>query len=189
MNILLLGPQGSGKGTQAQLLVNNFGSDHFEAGKVLRRIAASDKPNAKIIRETLDKGGMVPDEFVRLIAWDYINKHDKARGFLFDGYPRSLGQYNQLKDMLMKFGQKIDLVIDLEISEAETIKRLLSRRGIEQREDDLPEAIQKRLTTYRSTTHPVFLQAQAEGIGVVVDGMRPIEVIYEDIAKLIRAKD
>lgn len=189
MNILLLGPQGSGKGTQAELLVKNFGFNHFEAGKVLRSIALSDNPQAKIIRETLDRGGMVPDEFVRLIAWDYINKHDKTKGFLFDGYPRSVPQYDHLKDMLARLGQKIDLVIDIEISQSETFKRLSSRLKLEHREDDNPEAIQKRLTAYLTTTHPVFLAAKDEGIGIEIDGERPIEVIYQDIAKLINAKD
>jgi len=189
MNILLLGPQGSGKGTQAELLVKNFGFNHFEAGKILRSIAASDNPNAKIIKDTLDQGGLVPDELVHLIAWDYLNKHDKTKGFVFDGYPRSLAQYDHLKDMLARFGQKMDLVIDLEISADETIKRLLLRQQLEQRSDDNPEAIQKRLATYRTTTHPVFLAAQAEDIGVEIDGMRPIEVIYKDLEKLIHAKD
>lgn len=215
MNILLLGPQGSGKGTQAELLIKNFGFNHFEAGKVLRSIATSTNPNAITIRETLDKGGLVPDEFVRLIAWDYISKHDKTHGFLFDGYPRSVFQYNHLKDMLARFGQKIDLVIDIEITEAETIKRLSSRRICTKcgevynlltnppktehcdkcggelilREDDTPTAIQRRLGIYRAQTHPVFVQAQAEGVGVEIDGMRSIEAIYADIAKLIHAED
>lgn len=176
MNIIILGPQGSGKGTQAQLLVEKFGLQHFEAGKILRSIAGSDNEHAGEIKTALNSGNLVPDELVRLIAWDYINKH-KNGGFVFDGYPRSAAQYEHLQDMLMKFGKKIDKVIDLEISEAETIKRLM-KRG---REDDTPKAIGKRLELWRQQTMPVVERARQEGILLEIDGERPIEIIHEDI--------
>ena len=117
MNIILLGPQGSGKGTQAEILIKEFGLHHFEAGKILRSIANSDNPHALEVKRALTSGNLVPDELVRLIAWDFINKHKNA-GFIFDGYPRSVAQYEQLKDMLARFGQKIDYVLNIEISEA-----------------------------------------------------------------------
>ncbi len=176
MNIILLGPQGSGKGTQAELLIKKFGLQHFEAGKILRSIAASDNQHAQAVKTAINSGNLVPDELVRLIAWDFISKH-KTQGFIFDGYPRSVAQYEHLQDMLMKFGKKIDKVIDLEISEAETIKRL-TKRG---REDDTPEAIGKRLELWRQQTMPVIERARQEGILLKIDGERPIEVIHEDI--------
>lgn len=180
MNIILLGPQGSGKGTQAELLVKKFGLQHFEAGKILRSIADSDNQHAGAVKAAINSGNLVPDELVRLIAWDFINKH-KNGGFVFDGYPRSAAQYEHLKDMLMKFGKKIDKVIDLEISERETIKRL-SKRG---REDDMPEAIKKRLELFRLQTEPVIERAIQEGILLEIDGERPIDVIGEDIVNRI----
>lgn len=175
MNIILLGPQGSGKGTQAELLVKKFGLQHFEAGKILRSMANP------VIKEALNSGRLVPDEYVRQIAWDfirqkYINKH-KNGGFIFDGYPRSVAQYEHLQDMLMKFSKKVDKVIDLEISPAETVKRL-AKRG---REDDTPEAIKKRLELWRQQTMPVIERARQEGILLEIDGERPIEVIHQDI--------
>ncbi len=176
MNIILLGPQGSGKGTQAQLLVEKLGLQHFEAGKILRSIADSDNQHAGAVKAAINSGNLVPDELVRLIAWDFINKH-KNGGFIFDGYPRSVAQYEHLQDMLMKFGKKIDRVIDLEISEGETIKRLTKRK----REDDTPEAIGKRLQFWRQQTMPVIERARQEGILLKIDGERPIEVIHKDI--------
>ena len=178
MNIILLGPQGSGKGTQATLLVEKLRLQHFEAGKILRSIASSDNQHASAVKTAINSGNLVPDELVRLIAWDFINKH-KNGGFIFDGYPRSVAQYEHLQDMLMKFGQKIDRVIDLEISEAETIKRL-TKRG---REDDTPEAIKKRLELFWQQTNPVIERAKQEGILLKIDGERPIEVIHQDILR------
>ncbi len=191
MNIILLGPQGSGKGTQAELLVEKFGFNHFEAGKILRSIANSDNPNAVAVKQALDSGGLVPDELVRTIAWDFISKQDKSKGFIFDGYPRSVDQYEHLKDMLAKIGQKIDHVINLEIPESETIRRLSARRTyvsgkLVQRDDDKPEAIQRRLAIYRSQTHPVFERAVSEGVGIEIDGLRTIAVINQDILSRLR---
>lgn len=210
MNIILLGPQGSGKGTQAELLVDKYGYNYFEIGKILRSVAESNNPNAQMVKDFIDKGQLVPDEYVRLIAWDFISKHDKSKGFVFDGYPRSVLQYDHLKDMLAKLGQKIDWVISLEISEAETVRRLSSRRtcskcgrvynlitnpppkaGCEcggelvQRKDDYPEAIKERLKIYQAQTQPVFEKASTEGIGLQIDGERPIDTIHQEIiAKL-----
>ena len=164
-----------------------------------------------MIKQAIDGGGLVPNELVRLIAWDFISKHAKDKGFIFDGYPRSVDQYEHLKDMLAKSGQKVDWVINLEISEAETIRRLSARRTcskcgevynlitnpppggkckcggeLVQRDDDQPPTIKRRLAIYRSRTHPVFERAVAEGIGIEIDGLRPIAVIHQDILHRLR---
>jgi len=207
MNIVIMGPQGSGKGTQAELLIGKFGLQHFEAGKILRSIAASDNQHAGAVKEAMNGGNLVPDELVRLIAWDFINKH-KTQGIIFDGYPRSVAQYEQLKDMLARFGQKIDYVMDIEISQAESIKRLSARRKctvcgevynlitepptcdhnqLVQREDDKPEAIKRRLEIYHQQSHPVFERAVAEGIGIEINGDQLIEVIHEEIMQKLNA--
>ncbi|MEK7091151.1 MAG: nucleoside monophosphate kinase [Patescibacteria group bacterium] len=206
MNIILLGPQGSGKGTQAELLIKKFGLQHFEAGKILRSIANSDNQHSKEVKVALNSGNLAPDELVRLIVWDFINKH-KEQGSVFDGYPRSVAQYVQLKDMLARFGQKIDHAIDIEISESESVKRLSARRQcavcgevynlitepptcdhnqLIQREDDKPEAIKKRLEIYRAQTHPVFEKAKDEGIGIEIDGERSVEIIHKDILSRLK---
>ncbi|TSC86777.1 MAG: adenylate kinase [Microgenomates group bacterium Gr01-1014_16] len=208
MNIILLGPQGSGKGTQADLLVQKYGLNYVEMGKILRSIAESDNQHAKTVKEYLNKGDLVPDEFVRLIAWDHINKQDKEKGFLFDGYPRGLAQYDHLKDMLMKFGKKIDWVVYLYISPEESIRRLSARRTCEkcgeifnlvtnppknpevcdkcggkltQREDDQPEAIKRRLELFGERTKQILEKAKQEGVLLEIDGERAIDKIHEDI--------
>ena len=129
MNIILLGPQGSGKGTQAQLLAERKGFIHLEMGKILRSVADSDNQYAKKVKESLHGGELVPDEYVRLIAWDFIRDHDpKKNNFLLEGYPRTVAQYEHVQDMFRKFGKKIDKVINIEITEDETVRRLSSRR-------------------------------------------------------------
>jgi len=215
MNVILLGPQGSGKGTQAELLVQKYGLNYVEMGKILRSIAESDNTYAGIVKETIDKGELVPDEYVRLIAWDHINKQDKEKGFLFDGYPRSLEQFEYLEDMLRKFGKKIDWVIYLYISPEESIRRLSARRICEkcgeifnlvtnppknpeicdkcggkltQREDDQPGAIKRRLELFNERTKPILEKARQENILMEVNGERPIEQIHEEIVSRLWTK-
>jgi len=209
MNIVLLGPQGSGKGTQAEFLEEKFGFHRIEMGKILRSIIDSDNQYAEVVKEHVNKGELVPEEYIRLIAWDYINKHDKAHGFLFDGYPRSLPQYEHLKDMLMKFGKKLDKVLFLRISEEETVRRLSARRTCEkcgeiynlvtappptpdtctcggrlvQRQDDYPEAIAQRLAAYNEKTVPVLEKAREDGILWEIDGEQSIQAIATQIAE------
>ncbi len=218
MNIIILGPKGSGKGTQAEMIVRDFGLKYMEMGATLRSIAASDNKYASKVRESMEEGNMVPDEFVRLIAWDFIRKNEEHPneprvGFLFDGYPRSLPQYEHLQDMLRKFGEKIDKVIFINISETESIKRLSARRTCEkcreiynlvtnkpkdpivcdkcggrllQRDDDQPEAIKRRLQLYHERTQPIIIRARDEGVALEIDGERPIDSIYSELTEKLR---
>ncbi len=209
MNIIIQGPQASGKGTQARLLSEKFNLLHFEMGKVLRSIANSDNEHAQVVKETLNSGRLVPDEYVRLIAWDFVSKHHE-QGVVFEGYPRSLAQYEHLQDMLRKFNKKIDYLISINIPEEESIRRMSDRRtcqkcgrvyslsidgALEQcecggalvlREDDKPEAIKKRLEIYHTQTRPVWERAKQEGIAVEVDGKPPINEVHETILKCIK---
>lgn len=207
MNLVILGPQGSGKGTQAELLMHKFDLNRFEAGKIFRNIADSDKPYAAEVKAAIDQGQLAPDKYTQAITEEFLEKHQNGKGFIFDGNPRTLEQYKWFKEMMAKYQQKIDWIINIEISEAETIKRLSARRTcakcgevynlitnppqgtacdkcggvLEQREDDKPEAIKSRLNIYRTQTHPVFEQALAEGIGFEVNGEQPIAAIQEQI--------
>ncbi len=214
MNIMILGPQGSGKGTQAELLVKQFGFNYVEMGEILRSIANSNNPKAEEIKGYLNSGKLVPDEFVRTVAWDHISKkesslREKKKGFIFDGYPRSVAQFEQLEDMLRRFGKKIDKLIYITIPEEESIKRLSARRDctkcgriwnqitnpppgpetcecggkLTQRGDDQPEAIKNRLGIFHANTGPILKKAREEGILTEVDGERPIEAIHEEIVK------
>jgi adenylate kinase len=215
MNIIFLGPQGSGKGTQAELLAHKFGLNQIEMGEILRSIASSDNKYAKPVRDAMTKGQLVPDEFFRLVLWDHINKCDHSRGFIFDGFPRNLIQYGQLKDMLMRFGMKVDRVILIDIREEETIRRLSARRTcrkcgrvynlitnppkndgkcscggeLYQRDDDTPEATRTRLTTYREMTTPVIEEAKKDGALLEINGEKPIEEIHREIIEKLGLKN
>ena len=201
MIVIIQGPQACGKGTQARLLAQKYGWLHLEMGKILRSIAKSDNPHAAKIHDTLNSGGLVPDELVRLISWDYIKRHHE-QGIIFEGYPRSLAQYEHLQDMLKKFNKRIDALISINIPEEESIKRMSDRRTCERcgrvyilgealkcecggelilREDDKPEAIKKRLQIYHQQTRHVFEKAKAEGIAIEIDGMHPIAEVHEKI--------
>ncbi|MEK7154584.1 MAG: nucleoside monophosphate kinase [Patescibacteria group bacterium] len=188
MNIALLGPQGSGKGTQAEMLVRDMGMTKFETGKFFRE---SKDPE---IRSLIDQGKLVPDETTNKIILDFINENDNGN-LLFDGSPRTISQYEVMK-------KHLQLVIFLKISEKETVRRLSARRQCAvcgqiynlitaparcdhnqpvQREDDKPEAIKKRLELFRAQTEPVIEMARQDGLLLEIDGERPIEVIAKDI--------
>ena len=210
MNIIILGPQGSGKGTQADLLEHKFGLNHIETGKILRKIAESESPLANEIRDTMNSGKLVSDDILDEVLKEYMNKNVYS-GFLFDGTPRNMDQYDLIKNILIKKGEKIDKVILVDISEEETIKRLSSRRTCKQcgkvyniltnpppndlcecggdlfqREDDTNEAIKKRLATYHKDTEKVLEQAEKDGLLLKFNGEQAIEKIHEEILEKLK---
>lgn len=207
MNILLLGPQGSGKGTQAKLLVSQFGLYYIESGEILREAAKKDPVIDRLINK---EGKLLPDDVTFRLVTDKLEKEKPERdGILFDGFPRSIAQYELLGDWLSQVGRKINLAILIEISEEESIKRLAERRmdpatgkiynlvtepppqGVDinslvQREDDKPEAIKERLNEYRHVTLPLVERLDADGILRTVGGERPVEIIYQEIARVVK---
>ncbi len=209
MNIILLGPQGSGKGTQARILIEKFGFFYFESGEFLRKIA---KDNEEL-RKSLSEGKMVPDEEMTSYLKAFLDEKGLYDDIIFDGFPRTVTQYNFLKDWLSQKNVSLNLALVLEIGEEETVRRLSSRRmdpatgkiynlitdlppdGIDQatliqREDDKPEAIKKRLALYRELTEPLISELKKDGVTVVeIDGERPIEAIASDITKLIEERN
>lgn len=211
MNIVILGPQGSGKGTQAKLISKKLGLKRIEAGALVRREAKKDKE----VWETMNvKGKLIPaKQIFEFIKREVESSGNLVRNVLFDGYPRSLKQYKYFKNWLDETGSKLNFVILLRISEEESIKRLSARRSclecgtvynlltnppmnenckcggaLVHREDDMPEAIRKRLEEYKEKTKPVVEEFRKEGLLLEIDGERPIDVIFEDILKKLREK-
>ncbi|EKE04873.1 MAG: Adenylate kinase [uncultured bacterium] len=180
MNIILFGPQGSGKGTQAELLCEKFGFFYFESGAYLRRIA-EDNPELK---KALDEGNLVPDKEMTSYLTAFFDEKNLYNDILFDGFPRTLEQYQFLKIWLSQKQVKIDLAIVLEICEEETIKRLVLRK----REDDTPEAIKKRLALYHDRTEILIREIEKDSKIVRVDGERSIEEIQKDLVKIVSAE-
>jgi len=209
MNIILLGPQGSGKGTQAKFLSEKLGLFYIEAGAILREAA---KENFQLDEMVNKKGELVPDELTLSILKTKLEKEKPdLTNLLFDGFPRSLTQYQLLKNWFSEKRAKIDKVILLEISEEETIRRLSARRicskcgnvynlitnppphgkcvcggELIQRKDDYPEAIKTRLSLYHQITSPLIDLLEKEGILVRVNGERPIEAISQDLLERLQ---
>lgn len=182
MNILLMGPQGSGKGTQAKLLVEKFGFFYFESGKFLREMASK---NDKL-KAIMDAGMLVPDEEMCSYIDAYLDENHIYDNILFDGFPRDLEQYNFLKNWLKDKNVKLNAVIVLHISEEETLKRLIKRAEIEHRSDDTPESIKKRLSLYHQRTEKLISDMAGDVKEIQVDGERSVEEIAEDLEKIVR---
>lgn len=205
MNILLLGPQGSGKGTQGELVSKKYGLLYFDAGSHLREIAKTDPEIDRVINET---GALLPDEVVFEIVKKYLLSLNKFDGILFDGFPRSTAQYGMLSNFLSEHQTSITHALVLEIPEDETVRRLSSRRTdpvtheiynlitnppgpevdpatLVQREDDTEPLIRKRLAAYRSVTEPLVKKLMEEGKVIEIDGTRSIDAIFSEITEKI----
>lgn len=177
MNIILCGPQGSGKGTQAQSLVEKFGFFYFESGAYLRKIAESNEE----LRSMLDSGILVPDIEMTSYLTAYFDEQSLYDDIIFDGFPRTPEQYKFLKVWLTAKQVKIDLAIVLEIGESESIKRLMLRK----REDDTPDAIKKRLELYHKRTELLINEIEKDTKVVRVNGERSVEDIQNDLIKIV----
>jgi len=177
MNILILGPQGSGKSTQAQLLSAGLGLPLVEMGEILRTISLlEDSPTANIIKKSLETGGLVRNETTSFLVNKRLSQKDCKSGFVLDGYPRNQKQL-ELLDM------KFDKVFYIKVSDEEGTKRLFARK----RHDDTPEVIAERLKIYHAETEPLLEVFRKEGILEEIDGERSIEEIHQDILERVRS--
>lgn len=155
-NLILFGPPGSGKGTQSERLVDKYGLVHLSTGNLLREERAQKTPLGLEAESFMAKGQLVPDEVVIGMVDSYFDKHKDARGFLFDGFPRTVAQAEALDKLLDLKKTEIAMVLALEVSEEELVKRLINRGKTSGRSDDSDEAvIRKRLSVYNSETAPV----------------------------------
>ena len=179
MNLIILGPQGSGKGTQAKLLAQKYGLTHISTGELLRKEIASGSAFGQVLKEKLDRGDLVTDAEL----FSILEKAPLAgrQGFILDGTPRNLSQAKELESVLAKVGVDIDRVILLTLLHEESIARLQKRAKIEHRQDDNPEAIQKRLDLYNHETVPVIEYYRSQGKLIEVDGRPDVQTIFADI--------
>jgi adenylate kinase len=204
MNIVLCGPQGSGKGTQARLLCEKFGFSYFESGAYLRKLADT-HPEMKLI---MNSGKLVPDEEFTSYLTAYLDQESLYDDIIFDGFPRTIEQYRFLKVWLNQKQVKIDVAIVLEINEDETLKRLGARRldpktgkiynlvtdlppqdvdinTLVQREDDKPDAIKKRLALYHERTEVLIDGIKKDAKVHRINGERSIDEIQIDLVKIV----
>lgn len=211
MNIIILGPQGSGKGTQAELLAKKFDLEHIEMGRFLREVAKLDTPLGKEIHETINiQGKLIDDKILKKVLHVKLGDLPREQGIVFDGVPRREDQLRYFEEAMLEFGRKIDAVIDINLPEKESIKRISKRRicrknehvliigkdipsenekcpicgsEIFQRIDDTPERIKTRLGIYYKDTKAVVDYYKKKGVLIEVDGRPSIEKVFENITE------
>jgi adenylate kinase len=185
VRILLLGPQGSGKGTQAQRISSTYGVPHIATGDMLRAAMAAGSELGSRIKPIYDAGELVRDDLMIELIRERLSQPDAERGFVLDGFPRTLEQADALDDMLLEIGSPLDVVFDLQIDEPTTVVRLLGRAQEEGRSDDTPEAIAKRLELFRDATTPVIEHYRAQGKVVGVHAAGTVNQVFNEIQEAL----
>jgi adenylate kinase len=186
MICVLLGPPGSGKGTQGKLLARAFGIPHISTGELLRAEAEAGTPLGAEVAPLLAAGELVPDELIERVLEQRLKAPDAAKGALLDGYPRTVAQAQALDSLLAATGRRVELVVVLEVDEQTLMQRLLRRAAKQHRSDDNPASIAERLTEYRQLTEPVLDYYRAEGVPVLeIDGTGPVEAVHERILRAV----
>ncbi len=193
MNLVIFGPPGAGKGTQAKVLVEQRGLPQLSTGDMLRAAIAAKTELGQKVEGILAKGDLVPDETVIGIIAARYDQPDCAKGTVFDGFPRTIPQAEALDAMLASRGRKIDLVIELKVDDQVLVKRAETRAaetkaaGKEPRADDVPETVRNRLAVYHKNTAPLVDYYRRQGKVVSVDGMAPIAEVTRVIAAALDA--
>jgi adenylate kinase len=193
MRLILLGPPGSGKGTQAQRLVQRYGIVQLSTGEMLRAAVAAQTPVGLKAKDIMASGGLVPDEIVVGIISERLDQPDAAKGFILDGFPRTVPQAEALDELLKRKHMRLDAVIELRVNESALLQRVETRvaemraRGEEVRIDDTQEVLTKRLASYRSQTEPLIHYYSERRKLLTVDGMMTIEHVTREISRILAA--
>ncbi|HEY0850958.1 MAG TPA: adenylate kinase [Bradyrhizobium sp.] len=193
MRLILLGPPGAGKGTQAQRLVAKHGIVQLSTGEMLRAAVAAGTPVGLQAKEIMASGGLVSDEIVIGIISDRLDQPDMKNGFILDGFPRTVPQAAALDELLKEKHIKLDAVVELRVNESALLQRVETRvaemraRGEEVRTDDTPEVLAKRLAQYRSLTEPLIHYYSERRKLLTVDGMMTIEQVTSEINRILAA--
>jgi adenylate kinase len=215
MNIILLGPPGAGKGTQAKKISENYSLPHISTGDMLRENINNNTPLGLKAKSYMSRGELVPDELLITIIKDRLSRSDCSGGFLLDGFPRTIPQADALQMILTESSRKLDVVLNIDVDDEELIKRLSGRRmcacGISfhmvfnppekegicdacngklyQREDDKSDAIRNRLIVYKKQTQPLITYYTKKNILQRIDGSKDISAIFKEIKKILENYD
>ncbi len=185
-NIVIFGAPGSGKGTQSELIIKNYGLGHISTGDVLRSEIKKGTELGKTAASFIDKGQLIPDDLmIDILAGVYDSFGPDHKGVIFDGFPRTIPQADALKAMLAKRGHKIAAMIELDVPEEELMTRLINRGKESGRSDDNEETIRKRLDVYHNQTAPLIDWYKADGTHHHIDGHGALDRIFGDIAAVI----
>ncbi|UXT49215.1 adenylate kinase [Agrobacterium tumefaciens] len=191
MRLIFLGPPGAGKGTQAKRLTDKYGIPQLSTGDMLRAAVSAGTEIGKRAKAVMDAGGLVSDDIVNQIVSERIEAPDCAKGFILDGYPRTVPQAKALAENMRKKNLVLDAVIELKVDEEALIRRIENRvaetvaSGGTVRSDDNPEAFRKRLTEYREKTAPLSSYYSEQGELVTLDGMADVDAVTEAIERVL----
>jgi adenylate kinase len=189
MKLLLIGPPGAGKGTQASKLSEVFGIPAISTGDIFRANVKNETPLGLEAKSYMDRGAYVPDELTNKLVRDRLQNPDCANGFLLDGYPRTADQVNELDDILKETDSSLDAVIQLTADTDEVVRRL-AKRAVEQgRSDDTEDVIRNRMAVYEDQTAPLISMYAARGSLIMVDGLGEIEEVTSRIVEALNAKN
>lgn len=188
LNIALFGPPGAGKGTQSEHLVKAFNLCYISTGDLLRKELAADSKLGREARDIIAAGGLVSDEIIVQILEKTIHENPSANGFLFDGFPRTRIQAYILEGLMTKLNTALDCLINLQVPETESVRRLLLRAKVSGRSDDKEEVIRNRLREYHDKTLPVLDFYASKGVRVDIDGTQSIEEVRAQIARIAGAQ-
>lgn len=187
MRIVLMGPPGAGKGTQATVIAESLSIPHISTGEIFRKNVGEGTALGVEAKKYMDKGEYVPDEVTNAMVKDRLGQPDTANGFLLDGYPRTLEQVGKLDEILVELQTPLDKVVEITANTEEVIQRLLKRAQIEGRADDTEEVIRRRMEVYAEQTEPLVAVYADKGLLIKVDGMGSVEDVSERLLSAINA--
>lgn len=186
MLIVFIGPPGAGKGTQSKRLLEYLQIPHLSTGELLR--GKHNSPLGRLAAQYMDKGQLVPDPIVLSMVGEELDKPAFNRGCMFDGFPRTIQQAKSLDESLQQRGTPLDMVIELRADEAELVSRMLRRAKAENRPDDTPETIGRRMEVYHRQTAPLLGYYRDQGLLTTIDAMRPTDQVSESIRESVDQK-
>jgi adenylate kinase len=183
VNVLLLGPQGSGKGTQAKLIAKTYGIPQVATGDMARELKELDSPLGREVKEIYDRGELLPDDLIVRMIRDRLDRGDTLPGFILDGFPRNLVQAEALDALLTELGRDLDVVFEFQIGDREVLLERIAKRAVEEgRTDDTSDAIRKRLEIYDKDTAPLVEHYRATRTNVVgIHADQPVDAVFGEI--------
>jgi adenylate kinase len=185
VNVLLLGPQGSGKGTQAKRISAEYGIPHIATGDMLRGAIEHGTELGRRVKPILESGQLVPDDLMIDLIRERLGQPDAERGFILDGFPRTTRQADALDAMLDEIGRGLSIVFEFQLPDDIATERLLRRSALESRADDTPEAIAKRLALYHEQTEPLVGHYRLRGNLVGIHGDRSIDEVFSELQEAL----
>lgn len=184
-NLIIFGPPGSGKGTQSNNIVSKYGFHHIATGEIFRNEIKNQTELGLEVKSIIDDGKLVPDELVMKIFESALDRCTNKQGIIFDGFPRTKFQAEELKKILNARNTEISVVVSLEVDEEELVRRLINRNIEMDRTDDSTEIVQKRLKVYHDTTEPLIRYYKGRGIYKAIHGIGSVEEIFSKITREI----